>query len=89
MKCPACGSLKQLTPVSRRTATSVWRKRMCKNCLTNWITEENMTERVSIPKEAFDFLDNSMRKAPKNKKTVTASTKPPAFDTNALKDFRW
>ena len=87
MRCPACGSLKQLTPVSRRTATSVWRKRVCKHCLSSWITEENMTERTGIPKEAFEFLDNSMRKAPKDKKADAA--KAPDFDTNALKHFRW
>lgn len=46
-----------------------------------------MTERTGIPKEAFEFLDNSMRKAPKDKKAD--ATKAPDFDTNALKHFRW
>lgn len=88
MKCPSCGSIKQVIPESRRSPTSVWRRRICKNCHVSWITEEQITQQPSLPKEVHQFLDNHMRHTPRIKEKK-APAKKATFDTTPLKDFRW
>lgn len=86
MQCPGCGSLKQLTPESRRSENSVWRRRICKMCHTSWITTEFLAVETKIPKRVKDFSD-TMRHVPKHKpvnKTTVAK-----FDTSALAKIQW
>lgn len=87
MRCPNCGSIKQLTPESRRTETSVWRRRVCKACHGVWLTQEHISAEVRMPAEAHQFLDKVMRHAPKYMHFSEDHT--PQFDTSGLERFRW
>lgn len=86
MQCSKCGSLKQLTPESRRTETSVWRRRVCKVCHHSWVTEEQIREKM--PTGVWAFHNNVVRRAPKDKPSGTKVVKP-KFDTSGLSEIRW
>lgn len=88
MKCPKCGGLQQLIPVSKRTADSVWRKRVCKKCHHIWLTQEHISPVAKMPAEVQHFVDNSMRHTAKHKPAADTQGAP-AFDTTALKSIRW
>lgn len=87
MKCPKCGGLKQLTPESKRTESSVWRRRVCKNCHHIWLTEERISSEPKMPTEVWQFTDAVMRHAPKCRPADDKST--PTFDTSGLMSIRW
>lgn len=88
MKCPKCGGLKQLTPESKRTADSVWRRRVCKTCHHIWLTEECISAEARMPTKVWQFTDEVMRHAPKNKPSTKREVKP-KFDTSGLMGVRW
>lgn len=87
MKCPKCGNIKQLTPESRRTETSVWRRRVCKMCHHIWLTEEVINSLQKMPPEVTHFLDNVMRHAPKEQEKSQDKSK--TFDTSGLSKIQW
>ena len=87
VKCPKCGSIKQLTPESRRTEDMVWRRRICKSCHNSWITEEKVSKTATMPTEAHQFLDKVMRHAPKS--SYKKKPEEPKFDTSALQKLPW
>lgn len=93
MKCPKCGHLKQLTPESKRTADSVWRRRVCKACHHIWITEEHISAQARMPTEVWQFTDAVMRSPTSlsslNSKHNSKAPATPKFDTSALAGFRW
>lgn len=86
MQCPGCGSLKQLTPESRRSENTVWRRRVCKVCHTTWITTEFLAVETKIPKNVRDFSD-TMRHVPKYQYVKKKSAAK--FDTSALAKVQW
>lgn len=88
MQCSKCGSLKQLTPESRRTETSVWRRRVCKGCHHTWVTEEQIRPDGKMPTEVWNFHDNVVRRAPKDKPSGTKVVKP-KFDTSGIQQMPW
>lgn len=88
MKCPKCGSIKQLTPESKRTEDSVWRRRVCKACHHTWLTEECISTEKKMPTKVWQFTDEVMRQAPKAKNS-DSTPKAPDFNTDTLKHFRW
>jgi transcriptional regulator NrdR family protein len=87
VKCPKCGSIKQLTPESKRTETAVWRRRVCKICHLMWITEEQISPQPRMPTEVWQFTDKEMRNATKHEKKPAQSK--PKFDTSALQKLPW
>ena len=87
MKCPKCGNIKQLTPESKRTETSVWRRRVCKGCHSTWITEEQISTQKRMPTEVWQFTDKEMRKT--TKYMHFEEDHAPAFDTEHLKKLPW
>lgn len=91
MKCPKCGGIKQLTPESRRTETSVWRRRVCKMCHHIWLTEEVSSSLQKMPTEVAHFLDKVMRHTPKHapKKQEQSQDKSKTFDTSGLSKIQW
>lgn len=86
MQCPKCGSIKQLTPESRRTEDSVWRRRVCKGCHHIWVTEEQIRPEGKMPTEVWNFHD-SMRQTPKYK--AVAKKCEPRFDTSGIQQMPW
>lgn len=90
MQCPKCASLKQLTPESRRTETSVWRRRVCKVCHHTWVTEEHIRPEAKMPTEVWQFNDAVMRQAPKEKAQGARPREVKSrFDTITLAKFMW
>jgi transcriptional regulator NrdR family protein len=85
MKCPQCGNTKQLTPESRRTETSVWRRRVCKGCHHTWLTQEQISPAKKMPTEVMQFLNNVVRKTPRTKPEVVE----PKFRTEHLTKLPW
>lgn len=87
MKCPKCGSIKQLTPESKRTEDSVWRRRVCKGCHHIWLTEECISTEKKMPTKVWQFTDEVMRQAPKEK--TKEKPAPKTFNTDHLKKLPW
>lgn len=87
MKCPKCGNIKQLTPDSKRTETSVWRRRLCKGCNFMWLTQEQISTETKMPTDVWRFTDAVIRQSPKEKDKV--KPKPKVFNTDHLKKLPW
>ena len=88
MQCPKCGNLKQLTPESRRTEESIWRRRVCKSCHHIWVTEEQIRPEGKMPAGVWQFTNAIMRNTPKDKPSGKRVVKP-KFDTSGIQQMPW